>query len=485
VAHEFSPAQPPSPASVQRVGEMALWVGLAASLSLTIALAWTSPDRVWLVPVGLAGLIATWALLRDPVLGTYAAVGLTVMALNKEAGLQPNQVAYGLFVYAFLGLWYLRRIVERERFIHNILDRLVALLLFAGMPFAIVLGLAFGADPVLVRGETISFSMLAFYFPVKEVCRRTRRGPQILAGLVILIGAFVAIRNLLSFRDTVAAATVAWQIADARVGGGGVLNEIQLLFGTITALVLLLYVRTWKMRLLLVAGVVLCLVGLVLTRSRGYYVDLVLGVIVLMLLLRGRQRLQLGTLVFGGGALLLLTMMLFFGPVAELLVDGTLLRLSTIGSATTDLSLVNRFLETEAVVDKGRLSPILGWGLGADFTYFDLVTRKTFTWEFIHNGYAALWFKLGLWGLILVLAIWGVAAWHGLTAYRAVRIPAVHRAIALAAAVGLIALVPSTSTSSPFFTREMLQAMVVQIAIAAGLYQRYMLSSGASAVAPD
>jgi O-antigen ligase len=472
VAHLLSPA--PSAAGVLRAGQVMLWAGLVATIGLTLAVAWTAPERVWVIPVALAGLVATWTLLRDPVLGTYAAVGLVVMALNKEAGLQPNQVAYGLFIYAFLGLWYLRRVVAGVPFIRNDLDRAVALLLFAGLPLAVVLGIAFGAPLYSVRGETISFSMLAFYFPVKEACRSARRGPEILAGLVLFIGLFVAVRNLLGFQDVVATATQAWQVADARLGAAGALHEMPLLFGALTALVLLLYVRPVHLRAALGLAFVLCVAALIMTRSRAYYVDLIFGVGVLLLLVRGRQRWQLLTLVFGGGALLIGMLFAFFGPLAELIVDGTLLRLSTLGSAaTTDLSLINRFHESEAVMAKARLSPILGWGLGAEFTHFDILSRTTTTWEFIHNGYVALWFKLGLWGLVLVMGIWAASAWQGVRVHGLADIPVLHRAVALAAAVALISIIPSASTSSPFFTREMLQSMVIQIAIAAGLYQRY------------
>ena len=96
----------------------------------------------------------------------------------------------------------------------------------------IALGLFFGADLVSIRGEAIALTMLAIYFPIKEFCIRDRHGPAIILAILVWIGIWITVDNLLIARQTFAEATMLWEIADVRTAG----RELLLTFSGVVLL---------------------------------------------------------------------------------------------------------------------------------------------------------------------------------------------------------------------------------------------------------
>lgn len=463
-----------APLPAVRIAEAIPWLGFACVVALCLGVAVLAPERLVLIPAALLGMGGAWLLLRHETLSIYAAIALLVFALNQEEGLQLNQVLYGMFVYAALGLWYFRQWASGQRFIRSRVDRLVALLLIGGLTVGTITGLLLGASLISIRGEVIAMTMLGFYFPVKEIARREERGPEILLGLLLFLGLFVAARNLLSFHAIVTGATELWQIAHARPGQGRIFNETQLMVGALGALSLMVFSRRFPITLSLGALFALLFFALILTRSRGYWLAVAFGLLALFVLLDSSTRYRMLLLATAALAGAVAAASVFLGQVADLVFGGTLYRLATLESALlTDVSMVNRIHEARAVLEGIARSPLLGWGLGAESTHYDLTFRATFTYAFIHNGYLALWFKLGIGGLVVTLGAWLGSIASG---FRVLRDPAVgnlHRAVALVAVGSLAATLVSAMTSSPFFVRDQMVMLAILLGLAIGLGQRY------------
>lgn len=477
----LSPPAGPSAEAVLRYGHALLWSGLAATMALALAVAWFAPDLVILVPLGLLALIGGWVLFQRPAVNLSVLLAGFAVTLNYDEGVQLQEALYGLYYYAFVGYWYGSRMLRGERFVLTPVDRAVALVAVLGLVAGIGLGVLFGGNLSLIRGEATAFAMLGLYFPVKELCRQERYGPEILLAVLLWIGLFLAVRHFLNFRAIILAATEAWHVADARPG----LNEMQLLVPSLFALVLLIHERTWLRRLLLLGAFLLLVGALVLTKARGYWIDFAFGAVVLTMLLRGRHRWRLIFLMVGGMTGVAVLAFVLFGPLAELIVSGTARRFASLGTAfTEDRSLVNRFIETRAVWDGIKQNPLLGYGFGTTFSYFDINYLTTRTKAFIHNGYIALWFKIGLGGMLLMLFAWAGATWQGLKAYWDQRVPLRHRLFALSAGLSLIAITPSAGTSNPFILMDQVYTFTLQLAFAAGIYQRYLLPNPPSGSPP-
>lgn len=460
----------PSAEMVLRWGQALLWLGLALGLILTLAVAWRVPAYASLVPLGLAAMIGGWFLFQRPVLNLSVLLVSFLSTLSYDSGVQLQEVVYGLYYYSFVLYWYGTRLLRGERFVWTPVDRAVAFTIVFGLVVGVALGVLFGGSALMIRGEATAFTMLGLYFPVKELCRQKHYGPEIIAGVFFFVGLFIAIRNFFNFKEIILAATEAWQVADARPG----LNEMHLLIPAILALVLLLHVRRWIPRLALTVAFLVLVSALVLTKSRGYWIDFAFAIAVLAVLLRGRYRWRLILAVIGGTAGLVLVALLFFGPLFDLVLSGTLNRFGTLGTAfTEDRSLVNRMIESSAIWEGIKQNPILGHGFGTTISYFDLNFLTTRTKSFMHNGYIALWFKQGLLVMLLMLFAWFGAAWQGLKLYWNEKAFRHHRLLALGASLSLIAIIPSVGTSNPFIVIDQVFAFALQLGLAAGLYQRY------------
>ncbi len=462
--------------AVWRWGQRALAAGLAGGIVLSLLAAWRAPEVALLLPVALLGLVAATVLFRHPVLNLVVVLGGFVAVVNSDPGVQLSELIYGVYYYAFVFHWYGVRFLTGTRIVRTWLDRALALFIVGGGGLGVAMGFLLGAELGAIRADFTAFSMLALYFPVKELCRTHRRGPEIVMASLLWIGLFLSVNTFRLFRGVVQSATLAWQIADVRFGA----VETLILVSCFTLLVLLLLAHRWWERFGLLGLLTLGLGALVLTRGRTFWIAFVLGAGLFLVLLRGRQRLRLATLIGGGTLALVAVALVFFGQFAELILSGTLNRIATIeGAASQDVSLIARFIEAEAIGrDYLSRNPILGHGFGTMFRFYDIIEVGTVNRTFSHNGYIAVWFKLGIFGLLTLLLCWGRALLDAYLTYRDGRLPERHRAFALIALVSLTVVSLTANTAIFFLTIDQMFAFALLVALVSGLAQRYERGSG-------
>lgn len=448
-----------------------LGLGLVLSLLLTLGLAWRMPEYMLLPPAALLALCAAVLFFQRPLLNLFVSTAGFAIALNPNPGLQLPEVLYGLYYITFLLYWYTGRAFTGQLGVRSLEDRLVMLLLVGGGGLSLVLGVV-GAYPTeFLRAELQGFGMLAFYFPVKEACRRHKSGPLVILIVLVWLAMFVAVRNYLNFREILLSATQAWEVADARPG----FNELALLAASLSLTVMLTTVRRWSVRGLSLLLFLIIFGGLILTKSRAFWVAFALGALALLVFAHSAQRRRLVTFaVLGVTALLALTFFLL-GDLALLVFEGTLNRFATIqGSTSQDLSLVNRFNEAGAVWEKVKANPLLGYGLGAPYHYYNWAYEYTSRRTYVHIGYIGLWYKLGIWGLTAMLLFWARSIWAGLRVYRLESVPTLPRALGLAAVAVLTAMTLTVITHNPFVLMDTMMVFTLVTGMAVGLRQRYV-----------
>ena len=161
----------------------------------------------------------------------------------------------------------------------------------------------------------------------------------------------------------------------------------------------------------------LCLVGLMLSFIRGYWVGFVVGLLCLVFLLRSSQRVRLVAGVLVAGALLAVVT-----ATLQPAVFSSVVSRAVAVTATKDRNIQYRFLENQAVERQIRQRPLVGYGLGQTFVpdfqrYGIPLEPKTY----IHNNY--LWFVQRLGAVGLGLFAWFVLAFlfprGGVRSYRA------------------------------------------------------------------
>ncbi len=457
-----------------RWGNVALMVALIGSLGVVVLVTWNAPDITVFLPVALLALGVGAFLFTRPRLNFIVWLGALALLFSSEHGLQIHEILYGLYFYAYLVHWYGQRLLlYRRPIIRGPVDILVALWLVLGLGLGIALGLLFGADLIRIRGEAIALTMLAIYFPIKEFCIRDKHGPVIILAILVWIGIWVTVDNLLVARQTFAEATMLWEIEDVRTAG----RELLLTFAGILLLAVLPSIRILHYQALVGFLSAVLLAGLLITKSRTFWVQYIVAFSILIVLSPTKERKRLLAWSVAGFGILLLAGYLLLPSYINLLFEGITSRFSSLSTASTDISLLNRYVETDVVLQQVSKNPVLGYGFGTSFSFYNIITFKTITNSYSHNGLIAVWYKFGLWGCAIVASTWLLSM---SVFYRDAR-----RKIALAFDRALLRGIFACSfsmmlpalTSSVFFEDEKIAAFMLITALGIGIHYKIVESN--------
>jgi len=462
-------ALPPErkPTILIRAIQVAVVVCAAAAVGLTL-FALDSPVS-WGLSVLLIGTLALVLVRDSDLIQLGGLLAASVVVMGGEAGVSPGEAAYFALTLLFFMVWYGREVLAGLPSLRRADDVVAALWLVFGLGVAFVLSWFFGAHPADLRAEAISLFPFLFFFPVKEIVARHRWGVVLVVGVLVWYGLYTSLLNGLALRSVFTGATEWWQIADARFSTG----ETAMAASLLILMALTPALRSTRARLTLLAAFGIILGGLLLTKSRGYWLSTLFGVIVLLVVSPpdARRRiaiyLTVGIVVFGTIATVL------FSDQLTLLVVGLVKRFSSLSTAaTTDISLLNRYAENaEAWADIQR-NPILGYGWGHQVVHYSVISQGTRHWSFLHNMYLFVWHKVGLWGLFLMLWMWGRGAILSALAARSHTLSSSSRAISAGAAAAIATLGLVANTSNPLGVIDATLISTVVLALAHGLAQR-------------
>ena len=168
-------------------------------------------------------------------------------------------------------------------------------------------------------------------------------------------------------------------------------------------------VRSWRIRMLLIAVLVLNVVSLVLTFERTFWVATAVGFALIAVKAGAAQRLR----AVLQGAIVSVLLFGAFMTVAPAQVTTARERLLSIREYRQDDSVRIRLLESHHAMAQIKQRPIVGSGLGA--TIFIgrpwQQVRATSEW-YIHNGYVWLAWKVGIAAamLLFIVLAWAVVA---------------------------------------------------------------------------
>jgi len=436
---------------IGRIGRVTLRGFLALGLSITLFLAWKSPTLLPYLPIVLLGGVLSWHLFRHPLLNLCVVLAGFVVIADFEEGIQFSEILYGLYYVGFLSHWFISRIfLFGDKIFERREDRILVLFLVLTL-LSLLITLLFGGSLNIAAREWLSLSFLAFYFPVREAIERNPRGLHAMLGVIVFVGLFVLARNVLHYENIIQKAAYAWQV----VKGRSVANEGLLMVPAIFSIVFFLYSGSLLRRLISAGLFISFFGGLILTQSRGYWVAFLIGSLIIFYYVPNRMRIKLVTVGFLSALGIIVVGYLFVGDYFLLILSGLLSRFLTLGSAvTTDISLVNRFLETAAVWEHIKDNPILGYGMGTSYRVFDITLNYTFEKTFIHNGYIALWFKFGIWGLSLMLLFLGNIFRRSVRVFRSHTTHHLEQIVALGVAASFLAFFFSALTSNPFYIND-------------------------------
>lgn len=427
--------------------------GVVTGILLLLLVLWQAPAAIPYVPPVLLGAAGAVMLFQRPLWNLTAVLGGFVFIASFSEGLQFSEVVYGAYYALFLGVWFARRLLwTSEPFIRTPEDRaLIGFMLWA--PSTLACTVLFGGQLGAAARQLFSLSMLLLYFPVREACMRDDRAPHLILGVLLWLGLFVAVRNLVTFGQIMTGATAVWEVIKGRV----ISNTIFLVVASFATLISFLHRRGFRTRTYYLVGFLVFLGSLVLTQTRAYWAGFGLGGLILFALLDSRRKSQMLLLVVGGVGAILGVAYVLFGDLLVLLAGGLWERLVSIPTAIWgDPSLNNRIHESLDLLDKIVRNPIVGYGPGVRYETFDVLHDSTFVKHFVHNGYLSIWYRFGLVGLVPLLFVWTRHAWFGFRMYGNDELPDAWRQYALIGGLTLTILFATANTANPFHLSDTL-----------------------------
>ena len=433
-----------------RNGSRAITAVYGISIALVFYVALVKTSFLVLVPVALLGGIGGLFLITAKEWNVYFILTAFVLIAEFEAGIQPQEVIYAAGLLGFFIVWYSNHlIIQRRKLLTNSTDKVIFLFVmfaFASASWSYLLGS--GLSDIV--NECVVMMMFGFYYPVKHTVADTDKAATRLIYVVCWIGFFVFVRNIFHYQQGLANADQLYQIASGRVST----NEALQLFPAIGALVGLVYSASRKQFLLTGFAFSCFFTGLVITQSRGYWLAFVVASVALFVIANRQIRYKMLSLALAGGLVIALAGYLFSPTIAILILEGLIDRVASLGKAFTgDISFVNRVYDSKTVWSYITHNPILGYGIGASYSYFNLIDDATRNWAFVHNGYIGVWFKYGIVGLASILYVWLRSIRSGIRHFRSQQL-SVTSLLVLISTLCLIALAVVANTSNPFLKED-------------------------------
>jgi O-antigen ligase len=214
-------------------------------------------------------------------------------------------------------------------------------------------------------------------------------------------------------------------------GFGGVGSETAALYVAVGAVCFLVELAQGRVRLLNVLTLVPPVAAVILADERAVLVNLgvVIAVMVLILLVIGygreavaRLRVHVAQIALTLLAFVALGVAVVVGPAALSQQPVHIPMASTFhnlfhseGKAESAQDRLNMAAEVEHLIPK---HPIVGWGLGIEFPYYEPGVRQVLTTPYAHDIVLDLWLRLGLIGLLAFLTALVVSLINGLSVWR-------------------------------------------------------------------
>jgi len=440
-------------------------------LLLGIISAWAPPFLIIAAIAGVAYVAIVWAW---PEIAVLILLGFTSTIFDVNT-LQSVPIGIGhliatdFLVFIPLGIMLLRIWVEPGyKFIHTPLD--LPLLAFYGIAllstFLAIYQGKFTFNQSLGELRAINFYLV--FFIVTNSIRDEKQLRRLLNGVFIL-AVLVAVAMIIQYALGDSAVILPGRVetlATAATTSPGVTRILppgqSLVLVVLIALpILLIFDRaqskfpTRVLQLLIVSAAVL------LTFNRSFWVALALALFLAVLLVSVQEKVRfIKVAVWAGliGIVALVPVLLLLGNRTQNLIDGSIIRMSTLVNPNTvnEGSLRDRYVENGYAYTQILAHPLIGLGLGANYRTWDhrIDFTAITTWDrfaYIHDGHLWVMLKTGLLGYFFY--IWMLLRFlrRGFQSWQR-NPPPYFKGIIFSFVVTVIGLLPATIVNPIFST---------------------------------
>jgi O-antigen ligase len=319
------------------------------------------------------------------------------LLIMKSEGITMFEVGIACYLFVPMAIWFVKNLYVNKTNVFESAGDYLLFIFYLLCLFSIVLTITYTYSPLMWFKEIIVFTGYLFYFPLKKYLKENKNN---LYKLLISFGILVciaALANLYSYRSKVVLATQFFQVWGSRSGG-----TEPLYMTTIILIVSILFLYKKKIIVLnLFVMLGLSTIALILSFTRSYIGFALLSVFLLWCFLDKKEKLKLLQWIFIISVISLVMMFLIFNDLAKFIFEAVARRF--LDTKKADISIIQRVIETEAIIKHIYQNPVLGLGLGSMFRRYDLFYEQHVNSNYAHNAYLYIWFKLGIVGLLTFL----------------------------------------------------------------------------------
>lgn len=313
-----------------------------------------------------------------------------------------KEVNYGEYFYliifsiSFLRVYY--KIIILGKITKNKIDS--AFFLFI-IYVIVTLGITVSIGNPFVKGlrEAFPLILIGNYFIYKNLIERKDR--NLLIYIPIIVSFIIAIKNIYNYKTTIAIAEYYYEITGVRKVSNEPLFMASILF------VIPLYLKSTRkyFKLLFIGVVGILITALILTFSRGYWVGLIIGLFIVLILETKKNRISLVFTILIIQLLIISTLYIMFPNMFQLFLSAVFERLGSVSNALSkDVSFLNRIQEWKFLIVKIFDSPFVGYGFGSTFRFHDVIVHYMKNSDYSHNFYLYITFKIGIIGALIFLS---------------------------------------------------------------------------------
>lgn len=433
---------------------------LAAGLSAIIALIlFKSGETAVLILLAIPVAVITISFLIKKPAGFVLGYFLVLPAyLENPEGVSVAEIIFLLYTIAIAFFYFFLPLITGRLKTETSLDKLF-LIFTLMLPYASFLGLFNGAAAYPAFGEITYYAGVFTYFAFRYHLPDPSFQKSMLVFILLLL-VFVMARNAWYYQEIILQAYMPWQVRNARVAA----NEVLILFSSVLFSVALVYLKDLKYKIVALVFLAISIASLVLTQSRGYWLAYVISFTVIFIMLNKEKKLQMVVWFGTIAALVLTTAALFFSSYFDLVITALVDRVQSIATSTQkDISLLERFDESASVFSKIIVNPVIGYGLGVEYSKFYYFERIHGATSYVHNGYLAAWYKFGLPGLFILISICLITIRNAYRIFKT-NLQTVHKILGLSIIAVIFGMFLVNNTSPQFLTFDSILLLTIMAA---------------------
>lgn len=314
-----------------------------------------------------------------------------VFTRNTDNDLGATDIIVAAIYVGSVYFWiFFTILIKKERIILNFSDYTV-LLFYILMLFNFILLVINDGDQLRWLRLFVIFSTLLVYFPFKHLIIEKRH----LIICIILFGVSLLISGIEHLHEYYT--NIYTEMVYVYQFGSSVHGD-QSLFtsGCMLFLSLLIFQKKKIIQVLIILVFGLCLVSLIATFSRTFWIIVGFEIIILAFYLPLKLKMKL--MLFASISIILFTsiMFLIFKNNVTYLYNTLEKRMVSSTEGKKDPSIMGRFYEYKSAVKQIEKYPLGGSGLGFPFNYYNALDQMNLNGIFIHNGYIFMSYSFGI-----------------------------------------------------------------------------------------